>query len=337
MSHLEPIITFIIPAYNASNYITRCLYSILSQRYNDIEVIVIDDGSTDDTLEKLNAIAIMDKRIRVFHKSNEGQGVARNFGLLHARGKFISFIDSDDYISEHFLECLTKYLSHDNDFDFLNFRIDFRTNVNMVKHVLPKYSIIDLVGDEIFKKAMLDDLIYSSPCNKVYNADFLKKNKILFPNRRKNEDILFSRILSFFATKCIFINDILYHAEIRSDSTSRNMSCSSIKDTIFIYEYLENFLFERNRLLNYEDYLSASRKKVFTQLLILCSIRIEDKMEYINTVEFFKKHKKYCDFRSMKGIWLLKGKNILLYLLVRFSGVRFIRFVSSAILQRYMY
>ncbi|MFM5654923.1 glycosyltransferase family 2 protein [Aeromonas veronii] len=337
MSYLAPLVTFIIPAYNSSIYIKRCLDSILSQEYSNIEIVVIDDGSTDDTLEKLNKIALMDKRIRVFHKPNEGQGVARNFGLLEARGKYISFVDSDDYISDHFLARLIECLNCDNDFDFINFRIDFRTDLNVVKYVLPEYSRHHLTGDEIFKRAMLDDLIYSSPCNKIYNADFLKKNNIFFPHRRKNEDILFSRVLSFFSTKCLFINDVLYHAEIRADSTSRKMSCSSIKETISIYAHLEHFLVDKKKFLDYEIYLSASRKKVFTQLVILCSIRIKDNDDYIKTVEVFKKHKSYCDFKSMKGIGLLRTKNKLLYLFVRFSGFGFIRFMSSTFLQRYIY
>lgn len=337
MSDFSPLVTFIIPAYNSSFYIKRCLDSILSQEYNNIEIVAIDDGSTDDTLEKLNEIALMDKRIRVFHKPNEGQGVARNFGLLQARGKFISFVDSDDYISEHFLARLIQHLNCDNNFDFINFRIDFITNLRVVKYVLPEYSREYLTGDDIFKRAMLDDLIYSSPCNKIYNADFLKKNEIFFPHQRKNEDILFSRVLSFFSTKCLFINDVLYHAEIRTDSTSRKMSCSSIKETISIYDHLERFLIDKKRFFDYENYLSASRKKVFTQLLILCSIRIEDKGEYIKTVDCFKKHKNYCDFQSMKGIGLLKMKNKLLYIFVRFSGFGFIRVVSSIFLQRYIY
>lgn len=337
MPYFTPLVTFIIPAYNSSCYIKRCLDSILSQEYNNFEIVAIDDGSADDTLEKLNEIALIDKRIRVFHKPNEGQGVARNFGLLQARGKYISFVDSDDYVSEHFLARLIPHLNCDNDFDFINFRIDFVTNLNVVKYVLPAYSREHLIGDEIFKRAMLDDLIYSSPCNKIYNADFLKKNGIFFPLQRKNEDILFSRVLSFFSTKCLFINDVLYHAEIRSDSTSRKMSCSSIKETISIYAHLEHFLVENNSLLDYENYLSASRKKVFTQLLILCSIRIEDKIEYMNAVRFLKNHKSYCDFKSMKGLGLLKTKNKLLYLFVRFLGFRFIRVVSSIIFQRYTY
>lgn len=337
MSYLIPLVTFIIPAYNASCFIKRCLDSIRFQEYKNIEIVAIDDGSTDETLEKLNEIALIDKRVRVFHKTNEGQGVARNFGLLQARGKFVSFVDSDDYLSEHFLSRLLPYLSCDGDFDFINFRIDFVTNLNVVKYVTPEYSKDVLIGEEIFKRAMLDDLIYSSPCNKLYNASFLKENKVFFPHQRKNEDILFSRVLSFFSKKCLFINDVLYHAEIRADSTSRKMTSSSIKETINIYTDLERFLVEKNELLRYGRYLSASRKKVFTQLLILCSIRIEDKSEYINAIECFKNHKNYCDFISIKGLSLLKNKNKILYAFVRLLGFRIIRVISSAIFRRYIY
>ncbi|MGL4338158.1 MAG: glycosyltransferase family 2 protein [Turicibacter sp.] len=331
-----PLITFIIPAYNSSSYIQRCLRSILSLVEMPLEIIVIDDGSTDDTLTLLHETAQLDDRVRVFHKKNEGQGVARNFGLNFAKGKFISFIDSDDYISSDFILRLKPYL-FDDEFDFINFRIDFRNELGQVKHILPKFKMHNLSGDDIFKKAMLDDSIYSSPCNKIYKATFLKENDIKFPSTRKNEDVFFSRALALFANRCIFINDVIYHVEIRPGSTSRGMSALSISDTIKIYDYLEGLLKSYNAYNKHEELFFASIKKMFSHLFILCSIRIEGREEYLKAFEIFKQSMYYNKFMSVKGFRLLKIKNKVLFLIVYFFGQRFLHGFATKLLRRHTY
>ena len=93
-------ISCIIPAYNVEAYIERCLSSILNQRHANVEVIVVDDGSTDSTPDLLRKIAAADSRVAVFHQENARQGAARNLGLEHATGDYIWFIDADDWLEE---------------------------------------------------------------------------------------------------------------------------------------------------------------------------------------------------------------------------------------------
>lgn len=330
---ISPLISFIIPAYNSSGFIRRCITSILSSDFTDFEIIVVDDGSEDDTLEILESLATEDERVRVLSKVNEGQGIARNFGLKVAEGKYIAFVDSDDYLSDCYFDRLVPVLYSDKKFDFINFRLDFRSENGEIGHVIPFFNQPYLRDDEIFRKAMLDDMIYSSPCNKVYNKSFLIDNNIEFPSTRKNEDILFSRILSFYSKKCLFINDVLYHAEIRVGSTSRRMSEASVTDTVLIYEYLEKFLLDKNVFDANKIFYDASVKKVFTYLLFLCSIRIEGKSEYIRTLEVFKVSKVISNFYSLSGLGNLKLKNLLLYFFVRFGGLVFIRFFSNHLMK----
>ncbi len=102
----SPAISIIIPVYNAYLYLDQCLQSILEQTFKQWEAIVINDGSTDDSLSILIMYANKDSRIKIFHQENKGVSAARNKGLLHARGKFITFCDADDYISPVFLEDL---------------------------------------------------------------------------------------------------------------------------------------------------------------------------------------------------------------------------------------
>ena len=95
---MPELISIIIPIYNSERFIDRCLYSVLNQSFSDFEVILVDDGSTDSSPVLCDAYALKDNRIKVFHRQNGGASAARNFGLSVASGRYISFVDSDDYI-----------------------------------------------------------------------------------------------------------------------------------------------------------------------------------------------------------------------------------------------
>ena len=104
---MNPLVSVIVPVYNMSKYLRQCLDSVLSQTLKEIEIICVDDGSTDDSLEILSEIAVKDSRVRVLQQENKGSGAARNYGISEARGEYIAFMDSDDwYPSDDVLEVL---------------------------------------------------------------------------------------------------------------------------------------------------------------------------------------------------------------------------------------
>ena len=94
-----PLITVIVPVYNIKDYLPRCVHSITAQTYTRLEIILVDDGSTDGTGALCDSLAAEDERIRVFHKENGGSSSARNLALRHASGEYVGFVDSDDYLS----------------------------------------------------------------------------------------------------------------------------------------------------------------------------------------------------------------------------------------------
>ena len=94
----QPLVSVIVPAYNAAGFISRCVESITSQSYPELEILLLNDGSTDDTPALCDRLAENDPRIRVFHKENGGPSSARNFGLTQAAGAYVGFVDSDDYV-----------------------------------------------------------------------------------------------------------------------------------------------------------------------------------------------------------------------------------------------
>lgn len=179
------MISIIIPVYNAEKYLSRCVESCIQQTVENIEIIMVNDGSTDKSRDVLNDFSGKDSRIRVFHRENSGVSAARNFGIEQAKGEWVTFIDADDYISSTYLE--------DFGFDVKNGLpinpIPQRTLVYqgilydnegcIASHFL--YSDCDSTNDNaIIEKNML--FMDGCPCAKIYNRDVLIDNEIRFDN-----------------------------------------------------------------------------------------------------------------------------------------------------------
>lgn len=116
---MAPTISVIIPVYNAENYVGRCIESVQAQTYNNWQMILVDDGSKDKSLEICQKYADVDNRISVIHQENAGPGIARNTGIAKASGNYVVFIDSDYYIEKDYFQLLSK---HDEDVVFINVR-----------------------------------------------------------------------------------------------------------------------------------------------------------------------------------------------------------------------
>ena len=111
---MNPEISIIVPVYNVEKYLKRCIDSILNQSFTDFELILVDDGSTDNSGKIIDEYALKDKRIKVIHKENGGQGSARNRGLDIAKGNYIGFVDSDDWIHKDMYKCMYQIINEDN-------------------------------------------------------------------------------------------------------------------------------------------------------------------------------------------------------------------------------
>ena len=114
MTKNNPLISIIIPVYNTAKYLPRCLDSVLKQTYQNLEIIVVDDGSTDNSPKIIKEYATKDNRIKVIHQKNAGLSAARNTGITKATGKYISFVDSDDEISHNMIKKLFDVLQRNN-------------------------------------------------------------------------------------------------------------------------------------------------------------------------------------------------------------------------------
>lgn len=260
---MKPLVSVIVPIYNVEKYIDRCLNSIINQKLEDIEIILVDDGSPDNCPQICENYRKKDNRIKVIHKENEGLGYARNSGMKIANGKYISFIDSDDYISEEFLYNLyTKAIEYDADAC-----LGGNTSVSGDKIIEYKHLFSGnvLIGDEIKSKLLLSMLGYDemgsgytgmSVWRGIYKKGILDKFEILFPSERKyiSEDIIFD--ITFFAkaNKVVISDNVGYFYCYNGDSLTTTYK----EDRFEKYKILYNY--ERELIKNFENnYLYEQR------------------------------------------------------------------------------
>lgn len=222
-----PKVSIIIPVYNVEKYLKKCLNCIVNQTLTDFEVICINDGSTDNSLEILNEYAKNDKRFIVISQENQGQGVARNRCLELVKGEYIQFIDPDDWVETNMLETLYDFAKkHDSQivkFDYFEFfeysnklkKIDF---VNRIKKDF-KYDLISkpYYSWRQLKKGCLTKL---ELCvwTYFYSAEFIKSNNIRFNSTKLGEDHLFANGALILADRVDYLNEYLYYYRIRSGS-----------------------------------------------------------------------------------------------------------------------
>ena len=223
----QPLISIIIPVYNASEYLGQCLESVLGQSYQNLEVICVDDGSIDDSLEILYRYAKNDKRVKVITKQNEGVSIARNIALENVRGEYILFVDSDDWIDLYTCEIAIDYAQRKN-YDVVMWTYSReRQKESLDKHIYEKdiefaskkevrdklhRRMVGILGDELNKPENADALC--TVWGKLYCADIIQKYNIRFYDIRKigtYEDGLFNLDFFFYANSAIFINKPLYH------------------------------------------------------------------------------------------------------------------------------
>lgn len=209
--------SIIIPAYNAEAYLPRCLDSILSQNYSDYEVIVNDDGSTDDT----PALLTQYPSVKVITQANHGMATARNRGLEMAQGEYILFVDSDDQLCPNALATLALYLNGE---DIIGFGTQIYNESTGTCTNNPVVETAPMSGWDYFNRHRLEATPVHFVCiwQRVYRRDFLEENRLRFADGLKRaEDDLFTTMAMLYAQSVKTIPDCLYTYHIRSSSITR--------------------------------------------------------------------------------------------------------------------
>lgn len=258
MSQEKALISIIIPVYKVEKYLEKCIQSLINQTYENLQIILVDDGSPDNCGKICDEYAKKDHRIEVIHKSNGGLSDARNKGLEIAKGEYIGFVDSDDYIEADMYEVLYNLLKQYNaDVSICNFytvsqgKIAIKNAENGIK----EYNRI-----EILKEVLLDNNIQSYAWNKLYKKELF--DEIKYPVGKKYEDIGTTFYLLEKCNKVVVTGKPEYYYINRQDSIVNNVTETTITDYIELimqrYDYIEENIKE---LSSYnKDYLKRILK-----------------------------------------------------------------------------
>ena len=316
------MISIIVPVYNAEKYLDRCIQSILAQTYTDFELLLINDGSTDSSGATCDKYAEQDSRVRVFHKENGGVSSARNMGLDNAVGEWITFIDSDDWVSPYYLSNLISHIGDNIDLVF-SYAKHYYQDGRIVAENYPQRIVTEDISPLFIKNALS---WHTSPWSKLYKSSLC--SQIRFPkNVHLGEDLIFL-YQYILISQSIFVSsdtDYFYNVDNIGGLTKRVNSvdselasyrevvsildnlirCKQINDTVALREIGWLRASYARRVLNslyYKNDLSFRGRK-----LVLESIDVNQYVSFISTSSI--KEKLY--------VFLLKRKCFVLYDIIR--------------------
>lgn len=250
-------VSVVIPAYNVEKYIKQCLDSVINQTLKDIEIICINDGSKDNTLAILQEFAQKDSRIRLIDKVNEGISAARNQGMELARGEYISFIDSDDWIDENYLESLYNTAKKYNS-DLACSSIIRVTGNRKRKKLI--YTKEEFSNDKNKKNELTNAPIYSYVWNKIYNREKLLQSNVKFPVGRVYEDVIWCLKAIYYMDSVVTVPSAIYYYRKNPTSIMSTKSEQNAKDYAISEKEMLEFAKEKDlNLLNGYKYAKRDR------------------------------------------------------------------------------
>ena len=269
-------ITVIIPVYNVENYLKECLDSIINQTLKDIEIICINDGSTDKSLNILETYAKKDKRIKIINQNNHGSGYCRNIGIKEAKGKYISFVDSDDFIPEETLELAYNNLNSNNS-EIVIFKIIRYDGTNM-NYNMPAFPLEDIFKEKDFDnftftyKDIKNHVLNSSfiPCAKVYKKNFLEKYNLKFPTGIIFEDVPFHALCLLKSSKISFIPKFLYYYRTNNLNSNTHNHLKT-NDIIKVCNIVEKELILTNHINEFKAEFIMFKIKQMSQYIELAN------------------------------------------------------------------
>ena len=291
------LISIIIPVYKVEKYLEKCIESVLKQTYTNLQVILVDDGSPDNCGKICDEYAKKDSRIEVIHKVNGGLSDARNVGIAKAKGKYIGFVDSDDYIKEDMYEILINLIKeYDADVSICNLYdvIEGKEYIRNKENGIKEYNRID-----ILKEVLLDKNIQSYAWNKLYKKELF--NEIKYPIGKKYEDIGTTFYIFEKCNKVVVTSEPEYYYLKRADSLVNNVTESTVLDYTEIiiqrYLYTQKNIEELRKYNNY--YLAKTLITAHNDIELLGSIseKMQEKYKELYNLAFdiLKNNKKDID------------------------------------------
>lgn len=279
------LISIIVPVYNSEKYIGRCINSIMLQSYVDWECILVDDGSTDNSLSMLQQLAKKDKRFKVFHQDNTGAGVARNFGIERASGTYVVFVDSDDMIKPDYLENLAN---HTEDVVFIDVNAVSENCRILKKEYISSFR--DKSIDDIIRYHMTGTIPWGD-WRKAVKLSLLNDNNIRYSDLRIGEEAIYSFKLLSCAESIGYIDKPVYMYVLRGDSLSQSFDSDPWGELVSRYKDNEEIYNE----------LTATRRLDTLNSLNLCAAAIS--LDRIATYYTF------CEYRHKAKAKIRRSKD----------------------------
>lgn len=311
---MNPLISVIVPIYKVEEYLSRCVDSIINQTYKNLEIILVDDGSPDNCPKICDDYAKIDKRIKVVHKENGGLSDARNAGMKVANGEYISFIDSDDYISLDFINVLyDTIVSEDSDIVECNVAKVFDSGINNEDECCSDMLIRSFYAQDALHQLLIEGEFKQHVWNKLYRSSIVVD--VPYAVGKLNEDEFWTYQVFGKAKKISKINKKMYYYYQRSDSiigssfNSRRLDALEAKCNR--QEYIE---------ANFSDLISVARIDFYGTCMFCyqSSIKYLSKNEKKDALKIINKYKKKCKL-TFKEIMSVSSKTRKYFLFSKFS------------------
>lgn len=273
--------SIIIPVYNVEEYLDRCLKSILNQTYSNYEVIIVNDGSPDNSDNIIKSYEKEDKRFKGYKKVNGGLSDARNYGLKYATGDYLIFIDADDYIENNYLEKVNDVLEKNKDIDVLKFKIklvDEGKNLIRMENGLNKEGVTSF--EELVKLEFLEPA-----WSYVYKLSFWKENNFTYLKGMIHEDFGLTPEILMKANKIYYLNSYLYNY------VQRNGSIMSSNNKEKLHKKAYDMLYQYDRLIKINYNKDTKVYKSFLANALISKTNTLDKDEQKKYKEELRKRK----------------------------------------------
>lgn len=289
----EGMISVIVPVYNKEKYLRRCLDSVLAQQHGRLELILVDDGSTDESLLICREYAAQDKRVRVIEKENGGASSARNLGIAEAVGEYIGFVDADDWIEPDMYSSLCAYLSENRAYSCAQLMSrNFSEDGELIRPPLRVDGAVEVLTAESFFRQLILHEGDSSFCTKLFRSEFIKEYR--FTEGHKNEDFeLLLRMLPGLSAGLPTLGVVGYNIRISAESATRGTYRQQL------YEDMMYNAFTACRIArdDYPEYLEEGKRFRLVQALdFLLHIPVEkmtrDNIFFMRILRFVQSEKK---------------------------------------------
>ena len=284
MCNSGPLISVIVPVWNAHNYLERCIDSIIHQTYRNLEILLVDDGSSDDSLEICKKYERKDARIKVFHKENGGQGSARNFALDRCHGQYVGFVDNDDWILPTMYERLQELICK------------YKVNVSRCDDAQSKEEIGKkersdfLLSKEEFHKEFFCDIVGGHVTDRLFDRKLIKEHR--FPYSKTIEDTRFIRQLLPDINGEAFTKEKLYFYTTRENNTSNRYARTYISSIERAVEYQSRYEEAIQFFPAYQDLLlQKSTTFACGCLKILLTSKQKNTTDFKKIAGFLRKYK----------------------------------------------